>query len=83
MLCEEKDDRRFSQPELVLESLLSAVLRLVAVRGRNIDRRDFELSLEEGTSLVNSSRPGPDEKSLGADHMRCEWEDWTGRPAGA
>ena len=81
-MCEEKDDRRFIQPELVLESLFSAVLRLVDVRGRNIDRRDFELSLEEGTSFVNSSRPGPKERSLGADHMRCEWEDWAGRLVG-
>lgn len=83
VLCEEKDDRRFIQPELVLESLLSVVLLLVDVRGRNIDRRDLELSLEEGTSLVNSSRPGPDAKSRGADHMRCEYEDWTGRSAGS
>lgn len=79
VLCEEKDDRRFSQPELVLDSLFSVVLLLVAVRGRSIDRRDLELSLEDGTSLVESSFPNM--KSLGADHWRWECDGWTGTPA--
>jgi len=79
LLWEEKEDRRFSQPELVLDSLLSVVLLLVAVRGRNMDRRDFELSLEDGVSLVESSFPNM--KSLGADHWRGGCDDWIGRLA--
>lgn len=80
MLCDEKEDRRFSQAELVLDSLFSVVLLLAAVRGRNIDRREFELSLEDGPTLVDSSRPNM--KSLGVDHWWCGCDDWTGRPAG-
>ena len=79
VLCDEKEDRRFSQPELVLDSLFSAVLLLTAVRGRSIDRRDLELSLDDGTSLIDSSRANI--KSLGADHWRCECGGWTGSAA--
>lgn len=82
VLWDEKEDRRFSQPELVLDSLFSVVLLLTAVRGRNTDRRELEveLSLEDGTWLVDSSLPNM--KSLGADHWRWGCDGWTGRPVG-
>ena len=45
-----------------------------------MDRRDFELSLEDGASLAESSFPSM--KSLGADHWRWGCSDWIGRLAG-
>lgn len=59
---DEKDESRFNQLELVLEPLLSA-----AVRERRIERRDFELLRDSGSSKIVSSLVVDDSRFDGAD----------------
>lgn len=66
-LREEKEDSRFNQNELELDSLLSNVLLLVGLLDNSIDVRDLELPREDGTSYVESSvtntaGPGADDR---------------------